>query len=1557
MELDHLIGQEIKTYEIRDMIGKGGFGAVYLAHQPSVGRDVAIKIILPQFANKPEFIRRFDSEAQIVARLEHPHIVPLYDYWRDPTGAFLVMRYLRGGSLRDSLDETGAWDILAVTQMVAQISAALTLAHNNGVIHRDLKTDNIMLDETGNTYLSDFGIAKELSSEANLTQDNILGTPAYLAPEQIRGQGPSPQSDIYALGIVAYEVLTGSKPFVDSSPAAVLYKQLNEPLPELQEKRPDLPSELNLVVQRATSKQADMRYPSALEFARSFQAVTRDMQSTGRPGLTSSTMTLGLMSVTQAEAEIFEPKNPFKGLRAFQQADAREFFGRDELVERLLQRLAMDGDQRDFLAVVGPSGSGKSSVVKAGLMPRIQAGDLESQITWYTTEMVPGTHPFEELEAALLAIATEEIPNLLHQLEADERGLVRAIKRLLPDETAEFVLFIDQFEEVFTLVEDEDQRAHFLNSILHAVVDKRSRIKIIVTLRADFYDRPLLYNDFGNLIRENNELVLPLSDQELREAITGPLRQSSMEMEPGLIEAIVADVNEEPGALPLLQYALTELFERRQHRLLTLEAYQDIGGTTGALARRADEIYESFNEAEQTAARELFLRLVALGEGTEDTRRRVFQDELLSLEQQAIAMQEVIDTYGKYRLLTFDHDPQTRRSTVEVAHEALIRQWQRLRLWLDDNREALRQQRRLSHSATDWQQAHEDPSFLARGTRLQQYEEWSQDSNLALSALEQAYLHASIQAREEDIQQEREQREREAQLQRAAQQRLRLLAGVSAFAAMIFLALAGVAINQQRLAVVAQDDAEAAQVIAQSNEAIAATQAALAADQAALSRSLALAANARNALSADQDPQLALSLALQAEAAYSPVASDVIRTLAESVYAPGPSARLRGHTDSIINVAISADERFTLSASIDGSIRLWDNTAKSTLLRIEQPDSYFNDVAFHPTNESFAAAGSNGIIYLYDFDGNLLHEFTGHEGDVFAISYSPNGRFLLSGGHDTTVRQWGIASRRETLRIDGHQGIVLRAVYSPDGSQIATATANETLTGDAFDVQDSKVRLWDTQGGTLLREIDPQAGFIRALDFSPLGDTIAYATYTNEAGGTIHIVSTDTGEEIRAFFVAGSPITDLAYNDTGDQLASVGFDQNLYLWDLERGALLNRYAGFSDRTITVEFAPSGEWVAVGMGNLGDNEYTAGRSIDRSVWLWDIASTDQILSFEAHNDWVWAIDLSPDDQLVASAGGPFRLRQAAVGETFLANDTTIYIWDAQTGAIVQELVGHRDTVDSVQFHPNGQWLLSASWDGLIILWDLETGERIRLYRDHDDRALWVRFNRDGSRFISGSQDTHAFVWDTESGEVLMRLEDAEAAVNTIMYNADETLIATGANNPDNTIRIYNAETGRLLHVLEGHRSHVHEVMFHPNGTDLVSTSWDGTVRVWDYARQTELRQFSGHTGHTFGIAITADGTQLLTTAEDTTVRLWDYASGEQLHRFDRHTNWVLEVDLSSDDTFFASAAEDDTARIYRLKANADELVAFARDTRYIRTLSCNERNIYRLPQCATNTEAE
>ncbi|MDX1614070.1 MAG: protein kinase [Candidatus Promineifilaceae bacterium] len=757
---EDLSGRVIRGFQLGKRIGKGDFGVVYRAVQPLVERDVAVKIILPEYADHPEFIRRFESEAQLVARLEHPYIVPLYDYWREPGVAYLVMRLIRGGSLSAELRK-GPLSLEAASKLLEQIGSALHLAHRSGVIHRDLKPSNILLDDDDNAYLADLGIAKNLGDpNAEEPDDAVVGSPAYLSPEQIRAESVRPETDIYSLGLLTYELLTGRQAFKGPTPVNYLQQHLKEPIPYLSQTNPELPAGLDLVLSRATAKNPLERYPDVPSFLAGLQGALSAVDGP-RP------------RVDLIDIDLADIDNPFKGLRAFGEADADDFFGRDTLIQELLGRMGQISESsagvgRDlarFLAVVGPSGSGKSSVVKAGLIPALRRGALPGSERWFIVDMIPGSHPLEELEAALLRVAVEPPERLLDRLRKSERGLLRAVRELLkfaPD--AELVLVIDQFEELFTLVEDEDAREHFLNSLVAAVLDPGSRLRLVITLRADFIDRPLGYVDFGELVRRQTELVLPMTPDELEQAISWPAERHGLVVEPELVGTIVRDVGDQPGILPLIQYALTELFERRQGRTLTLAAYRESGGVKGALARRAEEIYDELEPRGQSAARQLFLRLVTLGD--EATRRRVLRSELEALNHAQFVAQHspftvVIDAYARHRLLTFDREPLTRAPTVEVAHEALLHEWGRLRGWLDESRDDVRTQRLLDAAAAEWQEAGRDSGFLLHGSRLDQFAGWAEASDLVLTADEPAFLEASLEERKTRQAEEEARRQRE----------------------------------------------------------------------------------------------------------------------------------------------------------------------------------------------------------------------------------------------------------------------------------------------------------------------------------------------------------------------------------------------------------------------------------------------------------------------------------------------------------------------------------------------------------------------------------------------------------------------------------------------------------------------------------------------------------------------------------------------------------------------------------------------------------------------------
>ncbi|HEX2620952.1 MAG TPA: protein kinase, partial [Phototrophicaceae bacterium] len=1260
---------------------------------------------------------------------------------------------------------------------------------------------------------------------------------AYISPEQIRGELLTPQTDIYMFGTLLYEMLVGTHPYPEATSAALLYKHLSEPVPNLFEVNPDLPLALNNVIQRATAKDPAGRYKDVLDLVSDYRRALRvsrvsleEIDDSDDRIITGSTLTLP------------EPENPYKGLRAFQQADAADFFGRESLTARLIDRLNENVPHSRFLAVVGPSGSGKSSVVKAGLIPALQRGEIEGSDKWFIVEMVPGIEPMEELEATLLRVAVNPPDSLLTQLNEDERGFLRAVKRVLPGDDSELLLFIDQFEELYTLVEDEEVRARFMDSLIVAVTDPRSQIRVVITLRADFYDRPLNYVRFGELIQQRTEVVLPLTTDEIEAAVSRPAERSGLQLERGLVTAIVADVKEQPGALPLLQYALTELYERRNGRALVLHAYHEIGGTMGALARRADELFAGLGKDGQEAARQMFLRLVTLGEGTEDTRRRALQSELLELGKNRGMMEMALDAFGRYRLLTFDNDPQTRQSTVEVAHEALIRQWSRLRDWLNTSRDDLRSQRRVTGLTQDWLESGKDSGYLARGNRLDQLETWYKNTTLALTENERNYMEAALALREKELTAEQERQRRENELEQRSRNRLRALVAVLAVAALVASILSVFAVSQNLAAQAAQKDADAARLAAEDS-----------ADEAG---ALALAANARSALT-ENDPMLSIALAHAASDAYQPAPVEVVRVLANAVYAPGIRFHMTGHTGAVVNVAYALDGSSVASVSSDSTLKLWDAATGAERWSAELPDQVITSVAFSPDGKTLLTGSTDHIAHLWNVaDGKILREFggdtTGHTDTITSVAFSPDGSQILTGSLDRTALIWDVNTGEivkrfdDTLDSEFPPGAITVVAFNSDATKAVIGTVDETIANVTDDRVDRTVRVWDLVTGQQVVRIEPKSGFIRTATISPDSSTIVVGTWDGTNNGTLRLYSATTGEEIRRIYGHTDVITGVAYSPDGKRLLSSSWDGSLRLWDVNTGVEVRRFTGFGDRLLDFAFSANGQYVIVGTGNLGNNDILKERerSKNAAVWLIDLQNRATMRTFTGHTDWVWESDISADGQFVVSGSGPLRPP---------AKDTTVRIWNIATGETLQTMQGHTDTVDGVAFAPDGKTVLSGGWDSLIILWDAATGQEIRRFTGHTGHVTAVDISPDNKLGISSDNSGNIILWDLATGQEVRRMQidfpadmaDSDKEISDVRFNKDGTKALAGLL--DGTIRLFDTATGEQIRVYTGHTDQVNKVAFSPDEQFIASASWDSTVRLWNTETGEQVRQFTGHTG--------------------------------------------------------------------------------------------------------------
>ncbi len=1510
--------QGIRGYELKEEIGQGAYGTIYRAVQPVVHREVAVKVIRRKYADNPEFIRRFEDEAQTIASLEHPFVVPLYDYWRDPEGAFLVMRYLKGGSLLSIL-ENGPWQLEPAARMLDQVSAALQAAHQSGIVHRDIKPANILLDEAGNAYISDFGIAKGLDGERALTAAGaVLGTPDYISPEQILDEQVGPQSDQYSLAAVLFETLTGEKPFGEAAVASLIYKHLNERFPLVSESLPGLNPEIDRILQKASAKRPADRFERVMDLADAFRAAV-----SGRAVIEA---------VPRApQAPLY---NPYKGLAAFQEGDADDFFGRDVLVDQLVARLSPSGaSSRDFetpgkgrfLALVGPSGSGKSSAVKAGLIPALRSGAVPGSEKWFVAEMVPGSHPFDELETALWSVAVDPPPGLVEPMQRDVRGLLRTLRRILPNESgAQLLLVIDQFEELFTLAADAAQRDFFLESLLAALTAPRSPLRVVITLRADFYDRPLQQQALGRLLKESTEIVLPLSAEELTWAVREPARRVGVALESGLAEAIVADVIDQPGGLPLMQYALTELFERRRGKMMTQAAYVEIGGVPGAPSSRAEDLIAELDPGSQDAARQLFLRLVTLGEGVEDTRRRVLRPALETIDE--ARMPAVIDAFGAARLLTFDRDPLTRAPTVEVAHEALLHAWGRLRGWLEENREALRLQQGLSRAAAEWRAGDKDGSFLLRGARLARMESWEEQGSVAMTDEEREFLSASIAAREArqaeiEVQRQREleaarrlaeTESRRAEEQAAAARRLRgralLLAGVLAVTAI--LAFAAVIFGGQ-----ANRNANLAR-----------------------SRELAAASSLRR----DSDPELGLLLAVEAMSAAH--TSEAEQALHMALLNARLRMRLEGHQAAIQRVAYSPDGKtIALGSHGDERLTLWDSASGEMLHELPLNQCCWG-LFFDGESRQLAAAepGANFSLAIWDVA-------TGKKTSSLALPVSAIaiGGFYLNPDwtqvavflQDGDLAIWDLTTGERLFDLPGHTGFV-ELEFSNDGRRLVSYDNREDGSG--------RVQVWDAQTGELLQRLDSDF-FINDHAVSPDGQQVALAVDAGDAGWEVHVWEIDVtdgeGPSAPVFRLAGNPDTIrlIDFSADGGMLASASLDGTSRIWDLVTGeTFLVLPHGVQVRSVV--FHPDGHQLL-------------SSDIEGVARVWDISpvGATESLSWVPNDGFiVFNSELSPDGRTLVTGGTP-------------------RLWEMTNGSLIQDLVGHEDDVWSVAFHPDGGRVATASLDGTARIWDAATGEELLRLEGHGESladwipgVLGVDYHPAGDRLATAGADGTARIWDAASGETLHVLQGHTVDLSAIAFSPDGSYLASDQASGENlnvlvsptTVFIWETDTGQPLFSFDaGHGQRVWELAFSPDGRFLATSGTDAAVKLWaldyDAGRAVLKATLTNHTNMVLAVTFSPDGRRLASATPDE-VRLWDLrafkdGSGEgaitELLVLPGGPSALL---FSPDGSELITSGRDGLMRVYLLDPQDLLSLAYSRLTRWWAPEEC--RQFLHTPDC-------
>jgi WD40 repeat protein/DNA-binding SARP family transcriptional activator len=1049
---------------------------------------------------------------------------------------------------------------------------------------------------------------------------------------------------------------------------------------------------------------------------------------------------------------------PFKGLATFDVEDAEYFFGREQLVAELVARLV----GAPLLAIVGPSGSGKSSALRAGLLPALAAGVLPASDRWPQVLIRPGEHPLRELRGAM-----------------SEVGHDRRV-----------VLAVDQFEEAFTACRDEAERAAFVSAVVRAAQDPAGSSVVVLALRADFYARCATYPELARLLAANHVLVGPMSRDELRRAIARPAKRVGLRVEPELEDAVVDDVEGQPGGLPLLSTALLELWRQRRGRRLELAAYSRTGGVHGAVARLAEDALGRLEPAERDIARTLLLRLADETENGETVRRRVPLAELEAQRSEGVA--RVLDVLTERRLLTVS------AGTVEVAHEALLREWPRLRGWLEEDAEGRRLHRHLTHAARDWAEGEGDRSELYRGVRLASALEWRTEHEPELNAAEQQFLDASRAASER------------------ARRRVHLvLAGVVAL-----LVVATIA------AFFALDERERAR--AQARAAEAQRLGAQALNEPALDRSLLLA---RQGVALDDTPATRDNL------------------LAALRRSPAAVGVMRGDGDGLNAVAVHPDGRTVAAGEYDGTVVFLD---ARTHRRVGEPYesgpvSEVSSLAFSPDGTRLASAGSTAYGGFVDlFDGRTRRHITRldageplYEG-ITTVSFSPDSQMLAA--HAGSLH--GDAYRpNRLLRWDARTGRRLGDVAQIPGRSSAllgsVAPRSRLVT---FSVRDRATVIRDSATLRAVREF-PVAGPVAAL--SPAGGVVAFGS----RDGSVRLLDLRTGERKTAEGRHEGPVTAMRFSADGRRLLTAGRDERLIAWDTIREAAVETLEA-RGRGIIVDLAISAD---------GRSAYTAGR--DGTVLAWDLVGARRLerplraagrspaprsLTIAANGSWLAATDangfvdlfdgrtLRPGGRIRIARGQPGAAALAPDGRTLAATtaDGRLGFWDVRSRrSLGARQIAHAGAARALTYSADGRWLASGAGDNFVLLWDARRRTAVEsLVRDVADLSL----SNDGT-LLAATLRHENFAGGLELYSVpeLELIRTVRAPLGTLgRFSADGRSLIYG--DREGGVWTFDTRTwkprGRPLPGLVP----LVAADLSPDGRLLAITSVDGTARLWDVA---------------------------------------------------------------------------------------------------------------------------
>ena len=1079
---------------------------------------------------------------------------------------------------------------------------------------------------------------------------------------------------------------------------------------------------------------------------------------------------------------------PFKGLAAFDIEDARVFFGREQLVAEMVARLA----GAPLMGVVGPSGSGKSSALRAGLLAALAAGVLPGSERWPLALLRPGEHPMAALDRA--------------RADAPAAGRM--------------VVAVDQFEETFTACRDESERAAFVDALVAAARDPRRRALVLLAVRADFYGRCAAYPELARLLGACHVLVGAMRRAELRRAIELPAQVAGLRVEPELADALIADVEGEPGGLPLLSTALLELWQHRDGRHLRMGAYERVGGVHGAVARLAEGAYRRLDDERREVARRVLLRLAGEGEGDAVVRRRVPLKEFDAYGDERVA--KVLAVLAGDRLVTIGE------GEVEVAHEALLREWPRLRGWLEDDAHGRHLHRQLGAAAREWDAGGRDPGELYRGARLAAALDWAATHTVELNATERDFLDDSRRA------------------SGRAQRRLRaVLAGVATL--LVLSVIAGVVALDQRSSARAEATAGAAQRLGAQ---------ALADDD--LGRSLLLA---RQGLELDDTVQTRSNL------------------LAALLRAPAAIGVLRGDGDGLVSIALSPNDRTLAMIDIEGTLSLFDTHTRRLEARETMP-------GFSPRNAADHAAvlaGPTGLDALRFSDDGTRLAVGGLDPAVldartrkpvmpkltnvryfFAVHFAPDGRTVLAGiagpGREISAQRFAVASGRPigAPRSITRRNVLATPMLTHDGTRVITTMTGRTEIRDA----------------TTLRVLQRWPAGADEAALSPDDHTLLLG----ERDGSVRFLDLGTGDARTASGRHAGPVMRATFGPDGRTAATAGEDNRVIVWDARRAAITETLEGHAGKTTSLAISRDGRTLYTGAldGNVLIWDLIGERRLDRRFRIGPLrpSSFSESLTFADRGGRAprafMSTALSRDGRILAAGH----------------DDGTVSLFDVSTLRPISTFRAvPRGPVRGMGYIPHTGLLVVGGDGGFLGIFDPDTGRLVQRLPADRPRAAGLpqltglgtqvppSFSADGRLMATADFGNNVLRWRMRAGRAVGTPRSYRPSAGTLDVSLSpdgRTMVVVAGLG----VEVVDVATLRRRADLPG-ASSVRSAQFTPDGRYVVGASYHGWARMWSTKTWQPVGPvLAGHTDAALSASVSPDGRTVATGSADGTIRLFD-----------------------------------------------------------------------------------